>query len=120
MIANIKFIKEITEFVRLKRTIVGNFIYYTLDNGNRIKTWCDGYGVEMEVIHKISGKVDSIELPFSNYFKPVQCDSKSPCWYQNISHNEWQYEKRHPDLCPTDEDYENIASGIETFISLYE
>lgn len=120
MIADIKFIKEITEFVCLKRTIVGDFIYYTLDNGNRIKTWCYGYGVEMEVIHKTSGKVDSIKLPFLNYFKPVQCGPNSPYWYQSISYNKWQYEKQHPDLFPTDEDYKSIADGIETFISLYE
>lgn len=92
---NIKFIRKITDHVHRERKIIGNCVYYTLENGNRIKAYCESTGVKLEVINKMEGKVDTISLPFSNYFAPTQCS-------------------------PKDSDYDSLAQEIEEYICMYE
>lgn len=77
---NIKFIRTITDFINRNRTIVGNCVYYALNNGNRIKTYCEQCGVRIEVHNKINGDIDGVYLPFTNYFAKKRCSPEAPLW----------------------------------------
>ena len=117
---NIKFILKITDYVSGDREIIGNCVYYNLDNGNKIKLWCYEYGVEAEVINKTKGKIDHVVLPFKNYFAPTQCSSNAPKWTQHISNGKWNFEGQYAHVLPKESDYENLAEAIETYIEMYE
>lgn len=117
---NIKFILKITDYVKGDREIIGNCVYYNLDNGNKVKLWCYEYGVGAEVINKIKGKVDRVDIPFINYFNPVQCSPKSPKWTQYITHGKWNFEEEYDHVLPKESDYNNLAIAIETYIEMYE
>lgn len=117
---NIKFIKKITDYVNRDRKIVGNCVYYTLQNGNRIKLCCYEGGVKADVINKIDGNVDGISLPFANYFKPTQCSPNAPKWTQYIDNGKWYFSDVYKHVLPTDEDYTNLANAIEDYIEMYE
>ena len=117
---NIKFILKITDYIKGDREIIGNCVYYNLNNGNKVKLWCYDCGVTAEVINKTRGKVDSIDFPFSNYFESVQCSSKSPAWTQYISNGTWYFEEQYSHVLPKNSDYDNLASAIETYIEMYE
>ena len=118
---NIKFIEKITDYVfnGLPRKIIGNCIYYELANGNRVKLWCYSSGVTAEVINKINGKIDSVEIPFGNYFKPTQCSSNAPTWTQHIDHGKWWFEDEYKHVLPTPDDYINLAKAIQEYIEMY-
>ena len=88
---NIKFILKITDHVSGDREIIGNCVYYNLDNGNKVKLWCYECGVEAEVINKINGKVDYVRFPFANYFAPTQCSAGAPIWTQHIDNGKWRF-----------------------------
>ena len=117
---NIKFILKITGYVKGDREVVGNCVYYNLDNGNKVKLWCFEYGVGAEVINKINGKVDSVDFPFSHYFEAVQCSPSSPMWTQHITREgKWFFEGQYSHVLPKESDYDNLASAIETYIEMY-
>ena len=118
---NIKFILKITDYIKGDREVIGNCVYYNLDNGNKIKLWCYDYGVEANVINKTRGKIDSIIFPFANYFEPVQCSPRAPKWTQHITSNgKWYFEDEYVHVLPKDSDYNNLADAIETYIEMYE
>ena len=118
---NIKFILKITDYVKGDREVIGNCVYYNLDNGNKVKLWCYDCGVEAKVINKTKGTIDSIIFPFSNYFKPVRCSPNAPEWTQHItSSGKWYFEEMYDHVLPKESDYENLASAIETYIEMYE
>ena len=118
--ANVKFIKKITDYVVADRTIIGNYVYYMLNNGNRIKAYCEDTGVRMEVINKMEGKVDGVFLPFANYFEPTQCSLGAPKWYQHIDNNHWYFEEMYKHVLPKDDDYRRLAEAMENYIIMYE
>lgn len=118
---NIKFIKTITDYVKIgKKEIIGNCVYYILDNGNRVKMWCYDCGVEADVINKIEGKVDCVKFPFDNYFEPTQCSIGAPKWTQHIDNGKWYFEDTYTHVLPKEKDYVNLAEAIETYIRMYE
>ena len=118
----IKFIKKITDYVEkdYPKQIVGNCIYYDLTNGKVMKLWCYEYGVKAEIINKFDGKVDSIDIPFSNYFEPTQCSSGAPKWTQHIDNGKWYFENTYKHVLPTEKDYIKLAMAIEMYIKIYE
>ena len=117
---NIKFILKITDYVSGDREIIGDCVYYNLDNGNKVKLWCYQYGVEAEVINKTQGKVDAVKFPFQNYFKPTQCSPGAPLWTQHIEYGHWYFEETYKHVLPKNQDYENLADAIQTYIEMYE
>lgn len=117
---NIKFIKEITDYVKRNRTIIGNCVYYNLDNGNKIKMWCCEFGVEVNVINKIDGKIDTVSFPFANYFEPTQCSANAPKWTQHIDHGKWYFSNMYKHVLPKERDYINLARALSTYIEMYE
>ena len=116
---DIKFIDMITNYIARKKTIVGNAIYYRLDNGNNVKTYCAETGVTIEIINRTSGKVDGIFLPFRNYFQPTKCSANSPSWYQHIDNGHWYFEETYKHVLPKPEDYNAIAKAMEQYIKLF-
>lgn len=121
---NIKFIKEITDYVAddkaiISKTIIGNCVYYNLANGNKVKLWCYDYGVSAEVINKKDGKIDSIDFPFANYFAPTQCSANAPKWTQHIDGNKWYFENTYQHVLPKYSDYMRLAEALETYILMY-
>lgn len=117
---NIKFIKQITNYVEKDRVIVGNCVYYNLDNGNKVKLYCYDYGVRAEVINKVDGKVDNVDFPFANYFKPTQCSPNAPQWTQHIDKGKWYFENTYQHVLPKDTDYINLAKALTVYIEMYE
>lgn len=121
---NVKFIDRITMYLETspgqRRVKVGNCIYITLQSGLNVKLYCVSNAVIAEVISKVNGKVDGIELPFANYFEPTQCSPGARKWTQYIENGRWYFSDQYPHVLPTDEDYDNLAHGIHEFISLYE
>lgn len=116
---NIKFIKKITEHINEDRTIIGNCVYYNLANGNKVKMWCYELGVEVNVINKIEGKVDTVKFPFANYFAPTQCSANSPKWTQHIDNGKWYFEDMYSHVLPKENDYINLAEALSTYIEMY-
>ena len=119
---NIKFITQITNYVAKERVIIGDCVYYNLENGNKVKLWCYSSGVTAEVINKTLGTVDRVELPFSNYFAKVQCSPNSPicpAWTQHIENGKWYFEDQYRHVLPKLSDYLNLATAIETYIDMY-
>lgn len=116
---NIKFIKKITDYVEKDRTIIGNCVYYNLENGNKVKLWCYEQGVGAEVINKIDGKIDSVDFPFTNYFEPTQCSIGAPKWTQHIDGNEWYFERVYKHVLPKESDYMNLATALELYMTMY-
>ena len=117
---NIQFIEEITDYIEKERTIIGNCVYYNLPNGNKVKMWCYSMGVEAEVINKINGKVDTVNLPFANYFAPAQCSPKAPEWTKHIDNGRWYFSDKYNHVLPTEKDYMNLANALSMFIDMYE
>lgn len=118
--ANIKFIKKITDYIERDRNIIGNFVYYNLANGNKAKLWCEEHGVIAEIINKTEGKVDRVTFPFSNYFEPVCCSPGAPAWTQTIKNDKWYFEDTYKHVLPKEYDYLNLAEAISTYIEMYE
>ena len=116
---NIKFIKKITDYVREGRTIIGNCIYYNLANGNKVKLWCDTYGVRAEAINKIDGKIDSVDFPFANYFAPTQCGPNDTKWTQHIDYGKWRFEDTYKHVLPKESDYIRLAEALNVYIEMY-
>jgi hypothetical protein len=117
---DIKFIKKITDYIGRKRTIIGNCVYYNLENGNKVKLWCEELYVEANVINKIGGKVDTVRFPFANYFAPTKCSPSSKEWTQHIYCGEWQFASMYVHVLPKENDYINLAKAISTYIEMYE
>ena len=118
---NIKFILKITDYIKGDREIIGNCVYYNLDNGNKVKLWCYDCGVEAEVINKIKGKIDFVRFPFVNYFEPTQCSPGAPKWIQHItSSGTWFFEEKYAHVLPKESDYMNLAKALGTYIEMYE
>ena len=120
---NIRFIKKITDYVvgrkAVDKVVIGNCVYYNLANGNKVKLWCYERGVGAEVINKMDGKVDSVDFPFANYFKPTQCSSNAPQWTQRIDGNEWYFERVYKHVLPKESDYMKLAEALELYIAMY-
>lgn len=116
---DIKFIKKITDYVREGRTIIGNCAYYNLENGNKVKFWCDTYGVRAEVINKINGKVDCVDFPFANYFAPTQCGPNDKKWTQHIDYGKWRFEDMYKHVLPKESDYIRLAEALSVYIEMY-
>lgn len=116
---NVKFIKKITDYVMQDRTVIGNCVYYNLANGNKVKLWCYEYGVMAEVINKVQGKVDAIDFPFANYFKPTQCSQNAPKWTQHIDGDKWYFESAYTHVLPKESDYTCLAEALELYIKMY-
>lgn len=117
---NIKFIKKITDYIDRNRTIIGNCVYYNLENGNKIKLWCYDLGVEANVINKIDGKIDTVRFPFSNYFAPTQCSPGASKWTQHIDNGHWCFENIYTHVLPKDNDYISLAEALSVYIEMYE
>ena len=117
---NIRFIACIADYIDRPKIVVGNCIYYSLDNGNRVKAWCYSSGVRAEVISKTQGHIDSIDIPFDRYFAPVRCSSNAPWWTQFIDKGKWNFEDIYPHTRPSDDDHQNIANALSLFIELFE
>lgn len=117
---NIKFIKKMTDYVKGNRTIIGNCVYYNFDNGNKVKLWCYEYGIRAEVINKVDGKVDSVDFPFANYFKPTQCTVNAPQWTQHIDKGHWYFENTYKHVLPKESDYMCLAKALELYMAMYE
>lgn len=120
MIQNVKFINRITDEISREKVVIGNYIYYVLGNGNRVKAYCEEQGVRMEVINRKEGKVDSVWLPFSSYFKPTQCSVGAPMWYQHIDHGHWYFSQTYTHVLPKASDYKNLAAAMETYIRMFD
>ena len=120
MIQNIKFINRITDEINREKVVMGNFVYYVLNNGNRVKTYCEEEGVRMEIVNKKEGKVDGTWLPFRNYFQPTQCSLGAPTWYQHINHGKWYFSEMYTHVLPKASDYKNLAKAMETYIKMFE
>ena len=116
---NIKFIKKITDYVSDDRTIIGNCVYYNLANGNKVKLWCDTYGVRAEAINKIDGKIDSVDFPFANYFAPTQCSPGAKMWTQHIDNGKWRFENTYKHVLPKESDYQRLAETLNMYIEMY-
>lgn len=117
---NVRFIERITEDLCRQRIIVGNCVYYYLNNDNRVKAYCEETGVIIKVINKTGGPVDCIFLPFENYFQPTRCSQGAPKWYQHIDGNHWYYEDMYKHVLPKDSDYKNLATAMENYIKIFE
>lgn len=117
---NIKFIKEITQYIDRPRTIIGDCVYYNLKNGNKVKMWCCISGVEVSVINKIRGAVDMVAFPFANYFRPTQCSPNAPMWTQHIDHGKWYFSDQYSHVLPQKYDFINLAKALDTYIQMYE
>ena len=117
---NVKFIKKITDYINRDRTIIGNCIYYNLENGNKVKMWCYELGVKADVINKVDGRVDSVDFPFANYFKPTQCSPNSPKWTQHIDRGQWYFENAYKHVLPKENDYISLAKALNMYIEMYE
>ena len=116
---DIKFIKKITDYVMRDRVIVGNCVYYNLENGNKVKLYCYDNGVKAEVINKVNGKIDDIDFPFANYFEPTQCSANSPKWTQHIDGDKWYFENTYNHVLPKNNDYINLAVALSVYIEMY-
>lgn len=117
---NIKFIKGITQYVERPRSIIGDCVYYNLNNGNKVKLWCYDMGVGAEVINKLEGRIDRVDLQFANYFKPTQCSPGAPKWIQHIHFGKWYFSETYTHVLPKVSDYKNIACAIEMYIRMFE
>lgn len=116
---NIKFIKRITDEISRTRIIAGNCVYYELIH-NKAKTYCDEYGVWVEIINVIHGLVDKIHFPFSHYFEPVQCSKDAPKWTQSIERDgAWRFEKMYPHVLPKNSDYKRISNAMDDYMNLF-
>lgn len=120
MIQNVKFIKRITDEINREKFVLGEMVYYVLGNGNRIKAYCEEQGVRMEVINRKEGKVDSLWLPFRNYFQPTQCSHGAPTWYQHIDHGKWYFSDTYVHVLPKASDYKNLANAMEAYIRMFD
>lgn len=118
-VQNIKYIKRITDEICEVRHILGNCVYYKI-GGNRVKTYCDEYGVWMEIVNPRHGLIDKIHLPFSHYFEPVQCSKDAPKWTQSIERDgTWRFEKMYPHTLPKASDYKRIAEAMDDYMELF-
>lgn len=117
---NIKYIKEITQSMKRNSMEIGNCICFKLDNGNIIKAYCFSHGIHVDVVNKVDGKVDCIDLPFKNYFKPTRCSQGAPLWYQHLDGGKWYFSGIYNHVLPTKKDYENISVALETYIKMFE
>ena len=120
MAENIKFINCITGYVHKDKIVIGDCVYYVLGNGNRVKAYCDEFGVRMEVINRKEGKVDAAYLPFKNYFQPTQCSPGAPTWYQHIEYGKWYFSDQYTHVLPKASDYRNLASAMETYMQMFD
>lgn len=120
MIKDIKFIKTITNYLDREPTIIGNHIYYKLQNMNIIKTWCEKYGVYIQVINQAKGIIDTTFLPFDKYFKPVRCHEGTKLWYQYIDGDCWFFEGVYSHVLPKPEDYQKLCDAMENYIKMFE
>jgi hypothetical protein len=100
--------------------IIGDYVYYVLGNGNRVKAYCDDTGVEMEVVNRKDGRVDRVYLPFRNYFQPTQCSPGAPTWYQHIDHGRWYFSQTYSHVLPKVSDYRNLANAMENYIKMFD
>lgn len=117
---NIKFIKKITDYIEKDKTIIGDYVYYNLANGNKVKMGCYKLGVSAEVINKIDGKIDCADFPFSNYFKPTQCSEGAPQWTQYITNGRWYFSEMYSHVLPKEDDYMRLAEALNWYIEMYE
>lgn len=118
---NIRFIKRITDEIQRERKIIGDCVYYTLNNKNRVKAYCLSTGVNLEIINANNGVIDSVHLPFSQYFHPVQCSPRDRLFHQSIClNNEWMFESQYEHVLPKDEDYKTIAVAMEDYIAMFD
>jgi hypothetical protein len=115
---SLKFIDEITSYVDRNRIIIGDCVYYNLENGNKVKIWCDTYGVCATVINKTQGSVDRVDFPFRCYFAPVQCSKGAPTWTQHIDHGHWYFDNM-PHVLPKHSDFCNLALALTVYIDMY-
>lgn len=116
---NIKFIRKITDYIEYERAILGNCVYYSSDNGNRVKLWCEERSVEAKVINKINGCVDTMSFQFANYFKPTQCSARAPLWTQHIDNGKWYFSDMYEHVLPTERDYLSLANALSVYIDMY-
>ena len=117
---NIKFIKKITDYIAKDRAIIGNCVYYNLENGNKVKLWCYEYGVRAEVINKTDGKVDCVDFPFANYFELTQCSEGAQKWTQHIDGGKWYFSHIYSHVLPKEKDYLNLTRALREYIEMYE
>lgn len=118
--AHIKFLNQITEYIERDNINIGNYTYYDLNNGNRIKLYCEDNGVNIKVINKTDGEVDRVFLPFENYFKPTQCSPGAPKWTPHIENGKWYFSDTYSHVLPKENDYMNLAATIDQYIILFE
>ena len=116
---NVKFIKQITDYIEFERAILGNCVYYNSANGNKVKLWCEERSVEVKVINMFNGCIDTNSFPFANYFKPTRCSANAPSWTQRIDNGKWYFSDTYSHVLPTESDYRSIADALSTFIEMY-
>lgn len=116
---NIKFIKRIASYCDRGYKIIGNCVYFTLNNGNVAKAYCEEMGVCIDMVNKTEGKVDCIKLPFANYFKPTQCSPGAPKWTQHIENGKWWFEAMYKHVLPTIDDYCRLAEAIDDYLEMF-
>lgn len=115
-----KFSKYENDFV-----FVGNRVYVNLPNGNRVKLYLDSKysnrkdSVTAVAINKLDGEIDNTQIPFSNYFREVQCSANAPKWYPHIEDGEW-YFSQYEWCLPNNDDFKALAEGIDKYIALWE
>lgn len=118
------FIEEMTDYLLekdvMRRRFVGRCAYIPLQNGIRIKLYCSSTYVAAEAISRSCGRVDYVELPFSEYFEPKQCSQGAPKWSQHIENGKWYFSDTYPHVVPSQEDYKRLAHGMTEFIELYD
>ena len=102
-----------------RRKVVGNCVYIPLKSGINIKLYCISTAVVVKAISRTNGEIDSIELPFSDYFFLKQHPSGKCAVYPIIDGDNWRFSD-HKDMLPTIEEYGCLAIGMEEFISLYD
>lgn len=119
MLKNVRFIRQITDYVNSERKIFGDCVYFVLENGNRVKAYCVDTGVKLEVINYKAGTVDGVYLPFSHYFAPVRCSAGAPLWHQHIDGSKWYFGDTYEHVLPKTSDYQNMAVAIEEYIAMY-
>ena len=116
---NIKFIKEIMSYSsNRKGKVLGNYMYYKLNNRTTAKIWCQSDGIVARIINNETGEVDSCHFPFANYFDKKKCSPNAPEWSQYIDNGKW-YFSQYKHVLPTAQDYHRIAFAVTDYISLF-
>lgn len=117
---NIKFARSLTKYCIHERKEIGDNIFFTIGNGNVVKASCGSDSLFLVVINNVNGKIDSMEIPFSRYFKPVRCSNNAPFWTQRIESGKWCFENMYPNLVPTENDYTRFSKAVDEYIEMFE